>query len=166
MKRDFKKKSGVTLRRHKEDENGQRVYSVKKGAAIANPAEGEAKFESDIHSEVWEDGGDEMIFDKKGYETAMDDYAALASSHEERHQAAREKVDRIAYAGKVPVNGVTVAKGAAVGDYVLPKKQSVGIVAEVVARAGATVEQRLDAVGFIKSFEPKGKKRAIVVITL
>ena len=85
-------------------------------------------------------------------------YEASVAAQAQRLEAARAKVDRIAYAGKVPVN-VT----AQLGDYIVPvPREDGGIVALAVPEAAITFDQYRLALGQVRSFLPDG--RPVVVV--
>lgn len=83
------------------------------------------------------------------YELALDRFNALL-------EAARQRVDRIAYCGKVPVNVI----GAAVGDYIIPVQDGDGIMG--VPIAAPTFDQYRIAVGQVRKILPDG--RALIAV--
>jgi hypothetical protein len=70
----------------------------------------------------------------------------------------RQKVDRIAFAGQVPVNVL----GASPGDYIVPIDDSGSIKGEAVANP--TLEQYQKAVGKVIAIESDGRARIIVKV--
>jgi len=74
-------------------------------------------------------------------------------------EAARQKVDRIAFAGQVPVNVI----GAAPGQYIIPTKDSDGSI-KGSAVSNPTFEQYQSAVGKVIAIENDGRARIIVKI--
>ena len=110
-------------------------------------------------------------FDKKTaeYEAAMKEahdfwksttyatYLSALAAHNQMQEFERQKVDRIAYCGKVPVN-VTNAK---VGDYIVPVAQSDGGI-EAIAVADVTFEQYRLSVGKVKRLLADGRAEIIV----
>jgi len=73
-------------------------------------------------------------------------------------EVARQKVDRIAFAGQVPVN----VFGATPGDYVIPIEDSGSIKGEAVS--SPTFEQYQIAVGKVIAIESDGRARIIVKV--
>lgn len=74
-------------------------------------------------------------------------------------EAARQKVDRIAFSGQVPCN---VSGSFAVGDYVVAAQDGDGI--KAVAVTSPTFDQYREAVGRIIAIEPDGRPRVIVKV--
>lgn len=72
----------------------------------------------------------------------------------------RQKVDRIAIAGRVPVNVL----GAQSGDYIVPVQDGIGIMGIPVCKADLTHSQYLDAVGRVISIEPDGRAYVMVKV--
>ncbi|MBR7635134.1 GDSL-type esterase/lipase family protein [Janthinobacterium lividum] len=72
----------------------------------------------------------------------------------------RQKVDRIAIAGRVPVNVL----GAQPGDYIVPVQDGAGIMGIPVCKADLTHSQYLDAVGRVISIEPDGRAYVMVKV--
>jgi hypothetical protein len=74
------------------------------------------------------------------------------------HDAARQAVDRIAFAGQVPVNVL----GAKPGDYIVPTQEGDGIKGISVAKP--TFDQYRAAVGRVIAIEADGRARVIVKV--
>ena len=70
----------------------------------------------------------------------------------------RQKVDRIAIAGRVPVNVL----GAQPGDYIVPVQDGNGIKGVAVHEVDVTMQQYLRAVGRVISIEPDGRAYVMV----
>ncbi len=70
----------------------------------------------------------------------------------------RQKVDRIAIAGRVPVNVL----GAQPGDYIVPVQDGAGIKGIAVREDDLTMKQYLHAVGRVISIEPDGRAYVMV----
>lgn len=70
----------------------------------------------------------------------------------------RQKVDRIAIAGRVPVNVL----GAQPGDYIVPVQDGDGIKGIAVREDDLTMKQYLHAVGRVISIEPDGRAYVMV----
>ncbi|CAM3226146.1 hypothetical protein [Janthinobacterium lividum] len=73
-------------------------------------------------------------------------------------EAARQRVDRIAIAGRVPVNVL----GAQPGDYIVPVQDGAGIQGIAVHKDDITMKQYLHAVGRVISIEPDGRAYVMV----
>lgn len=74
-------------------------------------------------------------------------------------ETARQKVDRVAFAGQVPVN----VTGAAVGSYIVPSQKSDGGI-EGVAIQNPTFEQYQNAVGKVIALNSDGSAKIIVKV--
>jgi len=72
----------------------------------------------------------------------------------------RQKVDRIAIAGRVPVNVL----GAQPGDYIVPVQDGAGIKGIAVRQTDLTHLQYLQAVGRVISIEPDGRAYVMVKV--
>ena len=72
----------------------------------------------------------------------------------------RQKVDRIAIAGRVPVN----VQGAQPGDYIVPVQDGVGIKGIAVHEDELSMKQYLRAVGRVISIEPDGRAYVMVKV--
>jgi hypothetical protein len=90
-------------------------------------------------------------------EQPKDDLIALAA-WEDRYQAARAQVDRVAFAGQVPVNVL----GAVPGQYIIPVNDGGKIKGSAVSNP--TFEQYQIAVGKIIAIEDDGRARIIVKV--
>ena len=73
-------------------------------------------------------------------------------------EAERQKVDRIAIAGRVPVNVL----GAQPGDYIVPVQDGAGIKGIAVHGDDLSMQQYLRAVGRVISIEPDGRAYVMV----
>ena len=73
-------------------------------------------------------------------------------------EAARQKVDRIAFAGQVPIN----VTGATAGQYIIPVNDNGAIKGEAVSNP--TFEQYQKAVGKVIAIEQDGRARIIVKV--
>jgi hypothetical protein len=73
-------------------------------------------------------------------------------------EAARQKVDRIAFAGQVPVN----VTGATAGQYIIPANNNGAIRGEAISNP--TFEQYKNAVGKVIATEADGRARIIVKV--
>ena len=72
----------------------------------------------------------------------------------------RQKVDRIAIAGRVPVNVL----GAQPGDYIVPVQDGAGIKGIAIRQADLSHLQYLQAVGRVISIEPDGRAYVMVKV--
>jgi hypothetical protein len=86
---------------------------------------------------------------KQKYETNLSEFNAQL-------EVERQKVDRIAYCGKVPVN----VTGAKVGDYIIPEQNGTDIIG--VSVTNPTFEQYQIAVGRVKSILADGRAEIVV----
>ena len=75
-------------------------------------------------------------------------------------EAERQKVDRIAIAGRVPVN----VQGAQPGDYIVPAQDGVGIKGIAVHEDDLSMKQYFRAVGRVISIEPDGRAYVMVKV--
>lgn len=75
-------------------------------------------------------------------------------------EAARQDVDRMAFAGQVPVNVL----GATPGQYIVPVQQGEGIGAIAVNADDLTLTQYMRAVGKVIAIEDDGRARIIVKV--
>ncbi|WP_312435384.1 hypothetical protein [Janthinobacterium sp.] len=103
--------------------------------------------------------------------TASGDTDAEWAAKEEAHASAlaafdvaleqrRQTVDRIAFAGQVPVNVL----GAAPGQYIVPVRDGEGIVGQAVDRGDMTLDQYMSAIGRVIAIEEDGRARIIVKV--
>ncbi len=72
----------------------------------------------------------------------------------------RQKVDRIAIAGRVPVN----VQGAQPGDYIVPVQDGAGIKGIAVHEDDLSMKQYFRAVGRVISIEPDGRAYVMVKV--
>lgn len=72
----------------------------------------------------------------------------------------RQKVDRIAIAGRVPVN----VQGAQPGDYIVPEQDGAGIKGIAVHEDDLSMKQYFRAVGRVISIEPDGRAYVMVKV--
>lgn len=88
------------------------------------------------------------------YELEHASYLANKTEFEQKLEAARQAVDRIAYAGQVPVNVL----GAKPGDYILPRKTvNGGIEGAAVALDSLTLIDYLRTVGIVQNILDDGR---------
>jgi hypothetical protein len=99
-----------------------------------------------------EDDTDETFADKEAQ------YTADKANVDEVLEAARQLVDRIAFAGQVPVNVL----GATAGQYIIPVNDNGAIKGEAVT--SPTFEQYQAAVGKVIAIEADGRARIIVKV--
>jgi len=85
-------------------------------------------------------------------------YEADKSAFDAALEAARQRVDRIAFAGQVPVN----VMGATAGQYIIPVNNNGAIKGEAVSNP--TFEQYQTAVGKVISIESDGRAKIIVKV--
>ena len=92
------------------------------------------------------------------YTVAYDQYVQALADFEAVVEQARQGVDRIAYAGKVPVNVL----GAAVGDYIIAEAEGLGI--RGVAVSAPTFDEYRRSVGRVRAILPDGRAQIAVII--
>ncbi|TNC78541.1 hypothetical protein FHI69_04455 [Janthinobacterium lividum] len=92
------------------------------------------------------------------YRMATKQDAEAMAAFDAALEAERQKVDRIAIAGRVPVN-VLDAKP---GDYIVPVQDGTGIKGIPVREDDLTMKQYLHAVGRVISIEPDGRAYVMV----
>ena len=83
---------------------------------------------------------------------------AEKDAYEATLEAARQQVDRIAFAGQVPVN----VTGATAGQYIIPINDNGAIKGQAVSNP--TFEQYLNAVGKVIAIESDGRAKIIVKV--
>jgi hypothetical protein len=108
------------------------------------------------------DVGDKPIIDKENAtQEEKDEYAVKLAEWEVKYETERQKVDRIAFSGQVPVN----VSNAIPGDYIVPVRSADGGISGIsVADSNITFDQYRKAVGkVIKNIE-EGKALIIVKI--
>lgn len=87
-------------------------------------------------------------------------YEQALAAWEAAHEAARRNVDRIAFAGQVPVNVL----GAQPGQYIVPVQNGDGILGVAKNEADMTLSEYMRAVGKVVAIESDGRARVIVKI--
>jgi hypothetical protein len=95
------------------------------------------------------------LFDTATYPEYLRDKAAF----EERLEAARQQVDRVAYCGKVPCN----VQGATPGDYIVAVNDGNGGIKGLPVR-NPTFEQYRAAVGRVNRILPDGRAEIAVIV--
>lgn len=118
-------------------------------SAQARYAELLAEHEADQHTHAVAVVAARLLFDN----TVMPNYLAELAAFEQRLEEARQKVDRIAFCGQVPVN----VMGAVPGQYVVPAQDGEGIGAILVDDAAVTFAQYRCAVGVVQDILPDGR---------
>ena len=99
----------------------------------------------------------QQIFDTATYST----YQQQLATFEAALEAARQKVDRIAYTGQVPVN----VTGAVPGQYIVPAEgPNDTIIGVLVDDASITFEQYRRAVGIVQNILPDGRANVRVKV--
>lgn len=92
------------------------------------------------------------------HEVSVQQDAEALAKFEEALEVERQKVDRIAIAGRVPVN----VFGATPGDYIIPVQDGDGIKGIAVKEDDMTLRQYLRAVGQVISIEDDGRAYVMV----
>jgi hypothetical protein len=85
-------------------------------------------------------------------------YDQAMAAWEAALEAARQQVDRIAFAGQIPVN----VQGATPGQYIVPVQDGDGIKGIAKNEADMTLREYMRAVGKVIAIEPDG--RALVIV--
>lgn len=132
----------------------------------ANLAEGEAsweerdaalaQYEADQAAHAEAVSAAQQQFD----DVTMPAYRAALADFEAKLEAARQKVDRIAYCGQVPVN----VTGAQPGQYVVPVQDGDGIGGKLVNKSAMTLAQYMAAVGIVQNVLPDGRANVRVKV--
>lgn len=73
----------------------------------------------------------------------------------------RSGVDRVAYAGKCPVN---ITGPFQVGDYIIPVKKGQGISGQAVSPSALTFAQYVQAVGRVRRMLPDGRPEVAIIV--
>ena len=92
------------------------------------------------------------------HNVAVQQDAEVMAAFDAALEAERQKVDRIAIAGRVPVNVL----GAQPGDYIVPVQDGAGIKGIAVHGDDLSMQQYLRAVGRVISIEPDGRAYVMV----
>jgi hypothetical protein len=87
-------------------------------------------------------------------------YETDLAEFEAKLEAERQKVDRIAFSGQVPVN----VTGATAGQYIVPVENNGGITGVAVNETDMTLAQYMKAVGKVIAIEEDGRARIIVKV--
>jgi hypothetical protein len=107
----------------------------------------------------WQADQDRHAREMEVYNAAMALHRASEQERLAKSEERRQRVDRIAYCGKVPVN----VYGASPGDCIVPARTaSGGIEGQVIQRSAATIEDKLRAVGHVKRILSDGRAEIIV----
>ncbi len=91
---------------------------------------------------------------------AVQQDAEVMAAFDAALEVERQKVDRIAIAGRVPVN----VQGAQPGDYIVPVQDGVGIKGIAVHEDDLSMKQYLRTVGRVISIEPDGRAYVMVKV--
>ena len=94
------------------------------------------------------------------HDAAVQKDAEAVATFEAALEVERQKVDRIAIAGRVPVNVL----GAQPGDYIVPVQDGAGIKGIAVHEDDLSMKQYLRAVGRVISIEPDGRAYVMVKV--
>jgi hypothetical protein len=87
-------------------------------------------------------------------------YEQDMSAWEAAHETARQCVDRIAFAGQVPVN----VYGATPGQYIVPAQEGDGIKGISKNDSDMTISDYMRTIGRVIAIEPDGRARVIVKV--
>lgn len=95
------------------------------------------------------------------YTADCETYKADKAIYDERLAAARSKVDRVAYSGKVPCN----VEGAVPGDYIVPVMASGGgISGKAISEQNITFAEYRRAVGRVRKILDDGRPEVVVIV--
>ena len=94
------------------------------------------------------------------FEIRQATYESDKATFEAALESARQTVDRIAFAGQVPVNVL----GATAGQYIIPVNDNGAIKGEAVSEADMTLAQYMKAVGKVIAIESDGRAKIIVKV--
>lgn len=97
---------------------------------------------------------------KAAYARAMANWETETAAYDEAHETARATVDRIAFAGRVPVN----VYGAVPGQYIVPVRDGDAIKGNPMSEADMTIGDYMRAVGKVSAIESDGRARIIVKV--
>jgi hypothetical protein len=145
-----------------------RVFATRVARAAREKAKRQARKESfdayhaqlDAWAAAWLPYEAEEIERREAFEAGpMAEYRAAKGAFDAALEVERQKVDRIAYCGKVPVN----VTGAASGDWIVPVRSDEGaIAAAIVADADLTFPQMKRAVGRVRRILDDGRAEIVV----
>lgn len=110
--------------------------------------------------EEWAEKQANYIAALAAHNVAVQQDAKAMAAFDAALEIERQKVDRIAIAGRVPVNVL----GAQPGDYIVPVQDGASIVGIPVLQADLTHLQYLQAVGRVISIEPDGRAYVMVKV--
>ncbi|MCX7289644.1 hypothetical protein [Janthinobacterium sp.] len=91
----------------------------------------------------------------------MATYSAAAVEFDEALEVLRRSVDRIAFAGQVPVN----VWGATPGQYIVPVQDGEGIAGIAIDEDDMTMKQYMRALGRVIAIEDDARARIIVKVS-
>jgi hypothetical protein len=112
-----------------------------------------------VGGDVW--GSEEALGLAYPTDETSETYAADLEAFNSALEAARQKVDRIAYAGQVPVN----VQGAIPGQYVVPQAMADGSIgARLVGASGISLPEYMAAVGIVQNILPDGRANVRVKV--
>lgn len=95
------------------------------------------------------------------YTAAEAAYQADTAQYDANLEASRQTVDRIAFAGQVPVN----LQGATPGQFIVPVQDDDGIAGLAVSESEMTLAQYMRAIGRVIAIEDDGRARIIVKVS-
>lgn len=126
-------------------------YPIKKDDVV----EKVTKEDGTIEDKIIEQG-----YTQEEWELILVDYENKLKEHEIRLETERQKVDRIAYSGKVPVN----VYGAVAGQYIVAIEKDVEIDGLLVNKSEMTFSQYQDAIGRVNKILDDGRAEVAVII--
>lgn len=98
--------------------------------------------------------------DVAAYDTAKSKFDVASLEFDTALEAARQTVDRIAFAGQVPVN----LQGATPGQFIVPVQDGTGIAGLSIDEADITLRQYMRTLGRVIAIEDDGRARIIVKV--
>ncbi len=114
--------------------------------------------ESGDTDEEWADKQATFAIALAAHNAAVLQDAEAMAAFDAALEVERQKVDRIAIAGRVPVNVL----GTQPGDYIVPVQDGAGIKGIAVHEDDLSMKQYLQAVGRVISIEPDGRAYVMV----
>ena len=112
-------------------------------------------------AEVDEEGNETQAAETdEDFAARMVQYESDLAEFEAKLETERQKVDRIAFSGQVPVN----VTGATAGQYIVPVESTGGITGIAVNEADMTLTQYIKSVGKVIAVEEDGRARIIVKV--
>lgn len=116
--------------------------------------------QDDVTDEQWAEVLSGAQAAQNEFQTALAAVQVAQQEFDIALEAARQTVDRIAFAGQVPVN----LQGAAPGQFIVPVQDGAGIAGLAIDEADITLRQYMRAIGRVIAIEDDGRARIIVKV--